>query len=170
MYNCFHQANHVKFWLDGDIENGIISAGYLIMSYKNIKGYVCADNWLSSVSNMRVACGILGFPAPKKLRIMQGSWPFILNGLKCDGAESSLLSCNHTGFGYAQQECKSSTAVWLQCKTVNRTAKFKNVSRLNMNVFRDPHERFSMLFTKPITNGVNPSQKGGEGTLFQGTN
>jgi hypothetical protein len=126
----FEQASEVKFWLDGDIQNGVISAGYLMMSYDNMKGYVCADSWLWGVRNIRVACGHLGFPWHIKRRMMKGSWPFILGGLQCDGTESSLLSCSHTGFAHTQQECKTSTAVWLQCNVFNRTAKFKNVSRL----------------------------------------
>lgn len=120
----------MKVWLDGDVENGIISAGYLLMSYKNIKGYVCADGWTWHTDNMRVACGHLGFPAAVKLRSMQSDWPFILNGLDCKGTESSLISCKHTGFVFEQQPCQSRTAVWLMCKTFNRTAKYKNVSRL----------------------------------------
>ncbi|CAB4035420.1 lysyl oxidase homolog 2A-like, partial [Paramuricea clavata] len=125
-------ATKVKFWLDGDIENGIISAGYLIMSYKNIKGYVCADKWTWHSNNMRVACGHLGFPEAIKLRSMLSNWPFILNGLDCKGTESSLLSCNHTGYAYKQQTCKSNTAVWLQCKVFNRTSKFKNSANLKL--------------------------------------
>ena len=126
----FFQTKKVKMWLDGKIENGFISSGYLIISYGNIKGYVCAESWMWNIRNMRVACGQLGFPEAVKLRAMKSDWPFILTGLDCKGTESSLLSCKHTGFAYEKQKCKSNTAVWLQCKMFNRTAKFKNVSKL----------------------------------------
>ena len=117
----------MKFWLEGDVQNGIISAGYLLVSYQTMKGYVCADNWQWNSRNMRVACGQLGFPEALNLRAERSDGPFILNGLNCKGTESSMLSCNHSGFAQSQQACRSNAAVWLKCKVFNRTAKFKNV-------------------------------------------
>lgn len=119
----------MKLSLEGDIKDGIISSGYLLISYKNMKGYVCADNWLSETNNMKVACGHLGFPAAVKLRAMRSDWTFILNGVECQGTESSLLSCSHTGFGQEKQQCQGNTAVWLECSLFSKTAKFKNVSQ-----------------------------------------
>lgn len=122
----FQQRTKLNFLLDGEMESGIISSGYLVVTYKNMKGYVCADDWHQN--NIRVACGHLGFPEGEKYQALMSNGLIILNGLNCDGTESSLLSCDHTGFADHRQECKSNTAVWLKCKLFNRTARFKNVS------------------------------------------
>ncbi|XP_028391095.1 lysyl oxidase homolog 3A-like [Dendronephthya gigantea] len=123
-------VSKIKFWLEGKVENGIISAGYLRISYQTMQGYVCADNW--QFHSTRVACGQLGYSEPQDFEAERNDGPFILNGLTCDGTESSMLSCNHTGFIQSQQPCRSNAAVWVRCKVFNRTVKFKNSANLKL--------------------------------------
>ena len=64
-------------------------------------GTVCDDLW--DINDANVACRQLGFgraiSAPVGARYGSGSGSILLDNLACTGAESSLLSCPHSGVG-----------------------------------------------------------------------
>ncbi|XP_038072278.1 uncharacterized protein LOC119740886 isoform X2 [Patiria miniata] len=75
--------------------------GRLEMSFNGTWGTVCGDLW--GLEDARVACRQLGFPAVVQAAaggsFGSGTGPIYLDDLMCNGQESNLESCTHSGIG-----------------------------------------------------------------------
>ena len=64
-------------------------------------GTVCDDDW--DKNDARVVCRQLGFPnvdsAPGSARFGSGSGQIWLDDVGCSGSESSIINCQHRGWG-----------------------------------------------------------------------
>ena len=69
--------------------------------YKGNWGTVCDDYW--DMNDARVVCRQLGFPnvdsAPGSARFGSGSGQIWLDNVGCSGSESSIINCQHRGWG-----------------------------------------------------------------------
>ena len=69
--------------------------------YKGNWGTVCDDDW--DMNDARVVCRQLGFPdavsAPHSARFDSGSGQIWLDDVRCSGSESSIVNCQHRGWG-----------------------------------------------------------------------
>ena len=69
--------------------------------YKDNWGTVCDDDW--DVNDARVVCRQLGFPdavsAPHSARFGRGNGQIWLDDVRCSGNESSIVNCQHRGWG-----------------------------------------------------------------------
>ncbi|XP_052223135.1 neurotrypsin-like isoform X1 [Dreissena polymorpha] len=67
----------------------------------NIRGTVCDDNW--DDNDAKVICRMLGFEVGKALNkshFGEGSaCSILLDEVQCDGTESSIMTCRHSGLG-----------------------------------------------------------------------
>ncbi|XP_034537112.1 neurotrypsin [Notolabrus celidotus] len=78
-------------------------------------GSVCDDNWTEL--NAEVVCRQLGFSGPAVVS-PDGSYEvgrglILLDEVQCQGPESSLVSCSHSGWG--QHDCSHSEDVGVRC-------------------------------------------------------
>ena len=64
-------------------------------------GTVCDDDW--DMNDARVVCRQLGFPdavsAPHSAHFGAGSDQIWLDDVRCSGSESSIINCQHRGWG-----------------------------------------------------------------------
>ena len=69
--------------------------------YNGNWGTVCDDDW--DMNDARVVCRQLGFPdavsAPLSARFGAGSGRIWLDNVGCSGNESSIVNCQHSGWG-----------------------------------------------------------------------
>ncbi|KAJ8022425.1 Galectin-3-binding protein A [Holothuria leucospilota] len=81
------------------------SYGRLEVLYNGEWGTICDDNW--DWSDATVACRQLGYPDVVAVYhyafFGEGSGQIWMDGLHCNGSESSLSDCPHNGFG--QHDC-----------------------------------------------------------------
>ncbi|KAH3795441.1 hypothetical protein DPMN_148992 [Dreissena polymorpha] len=65
------------------------------------RGTVCDDNW--DDNDAKVICKMLGYDGGKALNeshFGQGSSSILLDEVHCDGTESSIMACRHSGIGF----------------------------------------------------------------------
>ncbi|XP_072170578.1 scavenger receptor cysteine-rich domain-containing protein DMBT1-like [Diadema setosum] len=78
-------------------------------------GTVCDDLWDNEEAN--VVCRMLGFEGALRYSCCaeygQGSGPILLDDVRCNGTESNLADCQHTGYGV--HNCESSEDVGVEC-------------------------------------------------------
>ena len=75
--------------------------GRVEVYYNNIWGTVCDDGW--GLNDARVVCRQLGYPgaisAPGSAQFGAGSGQIWLDNVACWGSESSIIYCQHNGWG-----------------------------------------------------------------------
>ena len=75
--------------------------GRVEIFYNGNWGTVCDDDW--DMNDARVVCRQLGFPnvdsAPGSARFGTGSGQIWLDDVRCSGSESSIINCQHSGWG-----------------------------------------------------------------------
>ena len=73
--------------------------------YNGKWGTVCDNSW--DIKDARVVCRQLGFPyavsAPHRARFGFGSGQVWLDNVGCSGSESTIVDCQHRGWGV--QDC-----------------------------------------------------------------
>ena len=121
------QVLSVKLKLQGPIVDDYISEGIVQVEHEGKWGYICPSNWKHM--NSFVLCGELGFPNSTELEsykeILQDVEPvYWLDQVKCEGWESSIVSCDHAG--WVRHQCEGGGALKVKCARTNIT----NVSLL----------------------------------------
>ena len=86
------------------------------MEHEGKWGYICPSQWTQL--NSFVLCGQLGFPNAEKLKshkeTIQDLEPvYWLDQVTCKGWESSIVSCDHAGWG--SHQCEEGGAVRIEC-------------------------------------------------------
>ena len=75
--------------------------GRVEIFYNGNWGTVCDDDW--DMNDARVVCRQLGFPdavsAPHSAHFGAGSGQIWLDDVRCSGSESSIINCQHSGWG-----------------------------------------------------------------------
>ncbi|XP_065071306.1 lysyl oxidase homolog 2B-like [Rhopilema esculentum] len=104
--------------LIGSDSSGYISYGYLEVLHKGRWGAVCSDGW--TAADAYVACGNLGYPdalenAGKSPSMKYKAVPYFwMRSLRCTGYESTLIECDHAGWG--SHKCRNNNPVYLRCQ------------------------------------------------------
>ena len=101
--------------LDPDVDD-YVSEGIVQVEYEGKWGYVCPSNW--TPVNSYVFCGQLGFPNTLQQEsyseTIQDVEPvYWLDQVTCKGWESSIVSCDHSGWGLHQ--CDGSRVLKIKC-------------------------------------------------------
>ena len=103
--------------LIGLTRDDYISEGIVQVEHEGKWGYICPSLW--SLANSYVLCGQLGFPNTEELEAytdnIQDEKPvYWLDHVVCKGWESSIVSCDHTG--WTRHECEGRKALKIKCK------------------------------------------------------
>ena len=104
----------MKVRLLGPVVDDYISEGIVQVEHEGKWGYICPSKWRKA--NTYVLCGQLGFPnnAESYAVSIQDVEPvYWLDQVTCEGWESSIVSCDHSGFGVS--ECKGGEALRIKC-------------------------------------------------------
>ena len=88
--------------------------------YNGKWGTVCDNSW--DIKDARVVCRQLGFPyavsAPHRARFGSGSGQVWLDNIDCSGNESTIVDCQHRGWGV--QDCSHSDDASVVCSSKSR--------------------------------------------------
>ncbi|XP_022110488.1 neurotrypsin-like [Acanthaster planci] len=94
--------------------------GRVEISYNGQWGTVCDDSW--DYKDADVVCQQLGFHTAEAIATTayfgEGSGPILLDDVACEGNETSIVNCPHSGIG--EHNCKHSEDAGVRC-TVNKT-------------------------------------------------
>ena len=97
------------------LAGGSYNAGRVEVYYNGSWGTVCDDGW--NINNSHVVCRQLGFRyavnGSRRAHYGQGTGLILLDDVFCEGSESSLFSCNHTGVG--NHNCDHSQDAVVRC-------------------------------------------------------
>ena len=110
------QVLKVNVRLQGPIVDDYISEGIVQVELEGKWGYICPSEW--TAVNSYVLCGQLGFPNTEKLEsyseTVQDVEPvYWLDKVTCQGWESSIVSCDHAGWG--RHQCEAGGALKIKC-------------------------------------------------------
>ncbi|XP_072169231.1 uncharacterized protein [Diadema setosum] len=80
---------------------------------------VCSDGW--TWTNADVVCMQLGFDGASSktapsVDVDANPWLILLDDVNCEGWESRLLDCHHSGFGNPNSVCESGKLAGVKCK------------------------------------------------------
>ena len=106
----------LKIQLLGLAEDDVISEGLVQVEREGRWGYICPTRW--GYSEARVVCGQLGFPDAAKseeyrTKPTTEEVSYWMDNVTCSGTESSLVSCDHQGWGAHQ--CQDDHVVRVTC-------------------------------------------------------
>ena len=110
----FIQISKVQIKLIGPVVDDFISDGIVQVEHEGKWGYICPTKWTRA--NSYVLCGHLGFPNAEESYavIIQDEEPvYWLDQVKCKGLESSIVSCDHAGWG--PHQCEGDIALRIKC-------------------------------------------------------
>ena len=112
--------NSVNVRLQGPVVDDYISEGIVQVEHEGTWGYICPANW--TPMNSYVLCGQLGFPNTEVQEsyseTIQDVEPvYWLDQVTCKGWESSLVSCDHAGWGRSQ--CDGGGVLKIKCARRN---------------------------------------------------
>ena len=122
MLSVSSQVGDVNVRLLGPVENDYISEGIVQVQHEGKWGYICPSNWLTE--NSFVLCGQLGFPnaeeqQPHRATLTDVDLFYWLDLVTCQGWESSIVSCDHAGWG--RHQCEGGDALKIKCVRRNTT-------------------------------------------------
>ena len=114
--SCPSQVLSLKVRLQGPVVDDYISEGVVQVEHEGTWGYICPSQWTQF--NSHVLCGQLGFPDAEELeshtKTIQDLEPvYWLDQVTCRGWESSIVSCDHSGWG--PKQCEEGGAVRIEC-------------------------------------------------------
>ena len=100
----------------GPVRDDYISEGVVQVEREGRWGIICPTEW--NYNEARVVCGQLGFPDASKQVSPQEITQEIdatywMDKVSCTGVESSLVSCDHKGWG--PHKCSENRAVRVTC-------------------------------------------------------
>lgn len=106
----------LKVRLQGPVVDDYISEGVVQVEHEGKWGYICPSQWTQF--NSYVLCGQLGFPDAEELeshtKTIQDLEPvYWLDQVTCRGWESSIVSCDHSG--WRPKQCEEGGAVRIEC-------------------------------------------------------
>ncbi|XP_063952226.1 uncharacterized protein LOC129256030 [Lytechinus pictus] len=93
--------------------------GIVEITHRNHWGLICASRW--TFFDGDVACRQLGYEGVTRvMRVTPGredriDVDFVLNGTNCEGTESRLVDCEHSGFGNFTESCQPMMLPWVSC-------------------------------------------------------
>ncbi|XP_071502324.1 scavenger receptor cysteine-rich domain-containing protein DMBT1-like [Diadema antillarum] len=122
------------------LSDGASYEGALLVQYAESWGAVCADSW--SKANADVACrqldfgGANAYPAGN-IDLDIGSRRIMLNNIECDGWETTLVDCRHSGLGNPDNHCQSEEIAVVSCYVPGQ----KDLNRLYKDI---------LLYTLPV--------------------
>ncbi|XP_072168896.1 scavenger receptor cysteine-rich domain-containing protein DMBT1-like [Diadema setosum] len=90
--------------------------GVILMQYAEIWGAVCADRW--SMANAEVTCRQLDFGGAYhagNVALDESFWGIMVNDIECDGWETVLVDCRHSGLGNRDNVCQSGEIAYVSC-------------------------------------------------------
>ena len=107
----------MKVRLQGPIVDDYISEGIVQVEHEGKWGYICPTKWTRA--NSHVLCGQLGFPNAEEQEsfsvTLQDTEPvYWLDHVRCDGWESSIMSCDHFTI-LGPNQCKEKGVLWIKC-------------------------------------------------------
>lgn len=112
------EDGNINVRLLGLIIDDYISEGVVQIQHSTAGkwGYICPSNWIPL--NSFVLCGQLGFPDTEEQEsyssILQEEEPvYWLDQVTCKGFESSIVSCDHAGWGRSQ--CEPGKVLRIKC-------------------------------------------------------
>ena len=110
------EVRRLNIRLQGPVVDDYISEGVVQVQHEGTWGYICPSTWTKA--NSFVLCGELGFPNMKiqgsNSTASQEEQPvYWLNKVKCQGWESSIVSCVHAGF--ARHQCDDDGVLMIKC-------------------------------------------------------
>ncbi|XP_022088748.1 deleted in malignant brain tumors 1 protein-like [Acanthaster planci] len=121
---CDHHVNAVPVRL---VNGNTPSEGRVEISYQNQWGTICHSGW--SIREASVVCRQLGYRSASQAwrgaHFGRGSGPIFLNNVQCDGYETNIDQCDHTG--WINHYCNHNSDVGVTCET---TVAFPAVVRL----------------------------------------
>ena len=121
------------------------------MEHEGKWGYICPSQWTQL--NSFVLCGQLGFPNAEKLKshkeTIQDLEPvYWLDQVTCKGWESSIVSCDHAGWG--SHQCEEGEAVRIEC--VRRLIKKVSILiQIAVNRYREAKRNQISLVLKQLS-------------------
>ena len=110
----------VKIRLRGPVVSDYISEGVVQVEHEGKWGYICPSGWTSV--NSYVLCGHLGFPNAEEqesysVTIREMEPVYWLDQVTCKGWESTIMSCDHAGWGH--HHCESDGVLKIKCTRRN---------------------------------------------------
>ena len=116
LFLCPGKVRKVNVRLLGPVVDDYISEGIVQVEHEGKWGYICPSNW--TPVNSYVLCGQLGFPNTEELEsysetIQDVESVYWLDQVTCKGWESSIVSCDHSGWG--RHQCDDSRVLKIKC-------------------------------------------------------
>ncbi|XP_072168882.1 scavenger receptor cysteine-rich type 1 protein M130-like [Diadema setosum] len=136
-----HWEGDGEMQMENCLSAGAFFEGALLMQYAKIWGAVCADRW--SMANAKVACRQLDFGGANanpegNVDLGIGSRRIMLNNIECDGSETTLVDCRHSGLGNPDNHCQSGEIAVVSCYVLPGR---KDSNRLYKDI---------LLYTRPV--------------------
>jgi len=97
---------------EGDLRIYGVSSGRLYVYHAGVWGTICNKSFDNI--DAQVVCRIMGFAGGESMWAPGGTGPIWMDGVQCSGHETSILQCNHYGWG-SVHGCDHGMDAGIQC-------------------------------------------------------